>query len=97
MILWQLVNHKNHFRCSFNFNLNLEVSGFWKSFLTQILLVLSNGMLVNKQLTSKLSINRHCSELKFHKIKVKESWTRNSFCAISEKIGAKLKYLPACT
>ena len=64
-----------------------EVSGVWKSYFTQISIVSSNGMLVNKASTSKLAKQRSLSWVKISWTKIKGSLTVNSFCVISDRKG----------
>ena len=67
----------------------IKLSGVLKSFLTQISIVLSNGMLVNKASTSQLAIWRSLFWVKISSTKVKESLTANSFCVISDRTETK--------
>ena len=66
-----------------------KVSGVLKSFFTQISIVSSNGMLVNKASTSKLAIWRSLFWVKISSTKVKESRALNSFCVISDRTETK--------
>ena len=66
-----------------------KVSGVWESFFTQISIVWSNGMLINRPSASKLAMKRSLFWVENSSTKVKKSLTLNSFCNVSDRTGTK--------
>lgn len=79
------INNENHF---LNIPLIIE-SGFEKRLFMEILIFSSNGILVNKESTSRLATFRLFSYNKTSSTKERESLTVNSLWDISEKMGTK--------
>ena len=84
-----LVAKFSKLRKSFLDILLIKVSGVLKSFFTQIPIVSSYGMFVNKASTSKLAIWRSLFWAKISSTKVKEPLTVNSFWVISDRTGTE--------